>query len=269
MIRAWSTEAVYAAEAALMATLDEGELMARAVDGLAGVAAARLEECDGEAVAALVGPGNNGADALYAVARLAEAGWNAVAVHHDHVHEGARAAAEAAGVVLTTDPSGLGEADVVLDGILGIGARAGLPDWAAGWLAALSESAHVIAVDLPSGQDPMGGELDPDGVFADETVTFSVAKPVHLLPPTEQACGLLTVVDIGLEVDDDPVVRRLDHDDVAACWPVPGPSDDKYSRGVLGVIAGGESFTGAAVLSVTSAVEAGRASCRERVSNCV
>ena len=62
----------------------------------------------------------------------------------------------------------------------------------------------------------MGGELDPDGVFADETVTFSVAKPVHLLPPTEQACGLLTVVDIGVELDDEPVVRRLDHDDVAA-----------------------------------------------------
>ena len=113
-----------------MATLDDGELMARAVEGLAGVAAARLEERGGEAVAASSGPGNNGADALYAVARLAEAGWNAVAVHHDHVHEGARAAAEAAGVVLTTDPSGLGEADVVLDGILGIGARPGLPDWA-------------------------------------------------------------------------------------------------------------------------------------------
>ena len=261
MIRAWSTDDVYAAEAALMATLDEGELMARAVEGLAGVAAARLEECDGEAVAALVGPGNNGADALYAVARLAEAGWNAVAVHHDHVHDGARAAAEAAGVVLTTDPSGLAEADVVLDGILGIGARPGLPEWAVGWLAALSETAHVIAVDLPSGQDPMGGELDPDGVFADETVTFSVAKPVHLLPPTEQACGLLTVVDIGLEVDDEPAVRRLDHDDVAAYWPVPTPSDDKYSRGVLGIIAGGESYTGAAVLSVTSAVDAGAAWC--------
>ncbi len=257
MIEAWSTDAVYAAEGALMATLDDGELMARAVEGLAGVAAARLEESGGESVAALVGPGNNGADALYAVARLAEAGWNAVAVHHDHVHEGARAAAEAAGVVLTTDPSGLGEADVVLDGILGIGARPGLPDWAVGWLAALSETAHVIAVDLPSGQDPMGGELDPDGVFADETVTFSVAKPVHLLPPTEQACGLLTVVDIGLEVDADPVVRRLDHDDVAALWPVPVASDDKYSRGVLGVVAGGESYSGAAVLSVTAAVEAG------------
>ncbi len=257
MIEAWSTTAVYAAESSLMAGLDEGDLMARAVEGLAGVAAARLEEREGDAVAALVGPGNNGADALYAVARLAEAGWNSAAVHHQTVHEGARAAAMAAGVVLTTDPSVLAEADVVLDGILGIGARAGLPEWARGWLAQVPDTAHLIAVDLPSGQDPMGGELDPEGVFADETVTFSVAKPVHLLPPTEQACGVLTVVDIGIEPAGHPVVRRLDHDDVAARWPVPSASDDKYSRGVVGIVAGGESYPGAAVLTVTAAVEAG------------
>lgn len=257
MIRAWSTDAVYGAEAALMATLPDGELMARAVEGLALVAAARLQECDGAAVAALVGPGNNGADALYAVARLAEAGWNAVAVHDEVVHDGARAAAEAAGVLLTTDPAALAEADVVLDGILGIGARPGLPPWAAAWVAAVPDTAYVIAVDLPSGRDPMGGALDPDGVFADETVTFSVPKPVHLLPPTEQACGILTVVDIGLDLAADPVVLRLDHDDVAALWPVPTPADDKYSRGVVGVVAGGEAYTGAAVLAVTAAVESG------------
>jgi hydroxyethylthiazole kinase-like uncharacterized protein yjeF len=257
MIAAYSTSDVYAAEEALMATLDEGELMARAVEGLAAVAAARLEERDGRTVAALVGPGNNGADALYAVARLADSGYNAVAVHHEKVHPGAREAAEAAGVLLTQDPSVLREADVVLDGVLGIGARPGLPEFARPWVDAVAGSAHVVAVDLPSGQDPAGAVLDPDGVFADETVTFSLAKPVHLLPATETACGVLTVVDIGIETDAAPVVRRLDHDDVAAYWPVPGASDDKYSRGVVGIVAGGESYTGAALLSVTAAVEAG------------
>ena len=257
MIEAHAIPAVYAAEEALMATLEEGELMARAVEGLAAVAAARLEERDGRSVVALVGPGNNGADALYAAARLAEAGYAAAAVHHGTVHAGARDAAEAAGVVLGTDAGMLAEADLVLDGVLGIGARPGLPGWARTWVDAVPESAYLIAVDLPSGQDPSGEVLDPDGVIADETVTFSVAKPVHLLPPTEQSCGALTVVDIGIEVDDTPVVRRLDHDDVSALWPVPVPSDDKYSRGVVGVVAGGESFTGAALLSVTAAVEAG------------
>ncbi|MBM6401934.1 bifunctional ADP-dependent NAD(P)H-hydrate dehydratase/NAD(P)H-hydrate epimerase [Phycicoccus sp. MQZ13P-5] len=240
-----------------MARLEDGELMARAVEGLAAVADARLTERGGSSVVALVGPGNNGADALYAAARLAEAGWSAAAVHHEDVHAGAREAAEAAGVVLGRDASVVAEADLVLDGVLGIGARPGLPDWAAAWVAAVPETAYVLAVDLPSGQDPAGAVFDGRGVIADETVTFSVAKPVHLLPPTEQACGALTVVDIGIEVDATPVVRRLDHDDVAALWPVPGPGDDKYSRGVLGVVAGGESYTGAAVLCVTSAVEAG------------
>ncbi|MGL5852264.1 MAG: bifunctional ADP-dependent NAD(P)H-hydrate dehydratase/NAD(P)H-hydrate epimerase [Phycicoccus sp.] len=257
MIAAWSTDDVYAAERALMAGLVDGELMSRAVEGLAAVAAARLEERRGRTVAALVGPGHNGADALYTVARLAEAGWNAVALHHEVVHEGARRAAEQAGVILTRDVAALAEADVVLDGVLGIGARPGLPEWAHEWVAVLPASAHVVAVDLPSGQDPMGEVLDADGVFADETVTFSVAKPVHLLPATERACGVLTVVDIGLELDRPPAVRRLDHDDVAGLWPVPGPDDDKYARGVLGVVAGGESYPGAAVLCVTAAACAG------------
>ena len=257
MIEAWSTQDVYAAEAALMETLAEGELMERAVEGLAGVVTARLAEHGAGSVVALVGPGNNGADALYAVARLAAEGHLTAAVHHDIVHEGALAAARDAGVVLTTDALAVAEADVVLDGVLGIGARPGLPDWARAWVAAIPEGAHVIAVDLPSGQDPSGEVLDPDGVFADETVTFSVAKPVHLLAPTEQACGVLTVVDIGLTLSGSPAVRRLDHDDVAALWPVPGPDDDKYSRGVVGIIAGGESYTGAALLSVTAAVSAG------------
>jgi hydroxyethylthiazole kinase-like uncharacterized protein yjeF len=257
MIEGYGTDVVYAAEEALMAGLEDGELMARAVEGLAAVADARLSELGGTSVVALVGPGNNGADALYAAARLAETGWSVVAVHHETVHEGARSAAEVAGVVLTTDVAAVAEADLVLDGVLGIGARPGLPSWAAAWVEAVPESAYVLAVDLPSGQDPAGCVLDPDGVMADETVTFSVAKPVHLLPPTEQACGVLTVVDIGLEVEAAPVVRRLDHDDVAALWPVPGPADDKYSRGVLGVVAGGESYTGAAVLCVTAAVSAG------------
>ena len=258
MIRAWSPAAVYEAEAALMATLPEGELMARAVAGLAEVARLRLHQRGGTRVVALVGPGNNGADALYAAAELAADGANVAAVPlPGTVHDGAYAAALAAGVVLTDAVEPIAEADLVLDGILGIGGRPGLPEWARTWVEQVPDPAYVIAVDLPSGADPEGRALDPGGVFADETVTFSVAKPVHLLPATEAACGLLTVVDIGLELTSEPAVRRLTHDDVADLWPVPGSRDDKYSRGVVGVVAGGERYSGAAVLTVTAAVESG------------
>ncbi|MEK8225626.1 hypothetical protein NKG05_05180 [Oerskovia sp. M15] len=39
-----------------------------------------------------------------------------------------------------------------------------------------------------------------------------------------------------------PLVRRLERADVAALWPVPGPSDQKYTRGVVGVVAGTPTF---------------------------
>ena len=261
MIEAWSPTDVYAAEAALEEELASGELMARAVEGLAEVVAARVAQLGAETVVALVGPGNNGADALYAVAHLSEAGVACAAAHDPgKVHEGALEAARAAGVLLVTGAEALediAEADIVVDGILGLGGRPGLSETAQAWVNAIPDDAHVIAVDLPSGQSADGSGFDGDGVFADETVTFSVAKPVHLLPRTGPVCGLLTVVDIGLAFETEPAVVRLTHDDVAGFWPVPDRDDDKYSRGVVGIVAGGEQYSGAAVLAVTAAAEAG------------
>lgn len=46
-------------------------------------------------------------------------------------------------------------------------------------------------------------------------------------------------------------------EDVASRWPVPSADDDKYSRGVLGAIAGSETYPGAAVLAVSGAIRAG------------
>lgn len=266
MIEGWSADDVRAAEAALMEALPEGELMARAAAGLADVAAARLEEAGGSRVVVLVGPGNNGGDALYAAADLAERGFAVAAVRADWpVHEGGLAAAREAGVIVSgpgEDEDGdwhvlLSEADLVVDGVLGIGGRPGLPEPAQPWVDAVPDDAYVLAVDLPSGQDPAGLTAVPDAVFADETVTFGVPKPLHLLPATEPAVGRLTVVDIGLEVTATPAVQRVVRDDVARLWPVPTTGDDKYSRGVLGVVAGGEQYTGAAVLCCTAAVCSG------------
>lgn len=276
MIRAHSVDTVRRLEAAAMAELPEGELMARAAAGIAQVAAARLDERDGSNVVALVGAGDNGGDALYAAHLLSDAGFACAVVllpdgGRDAVHAQGLEAVESAGVtvvVAAQDPGGaasvVAEADVVLDGIVGIGGRPGLRPRAAALVDMVDDDAWVIAVDVASGLDPDGGaEPDPDGeahdcVWADETVTMGTPKPAHLLPSGEGATGRLTVVDIGLELEGVPAaVERLDHDDPARLWPVPGPSDDKYSRGVLGIVAGGETYPGAAVLAVTAAAEAG------------
>lgn len=262
MLRAWSAQRVRAAEEALMGELAEGELMARAAAGLAEVCRARLEASGGTRVVVLAGPGNNGADALYAAAHLAEDGYDCVALQGNWpLGIGDATSWQAAGVRVVAvegDWAGpLAAADLLVDGLLGIGGRPGLPEAAVAWVDAIPESAYVVSVDLPSGQDPAGESASDTGVFADETVTFGVAKPVHLLPATEAAVGRLTVIDIGLVLDGPPDVERLDFSDVARLWPVPTATDDKYSRGVLGVVAGGEDYTGAAILCCTAAVGAG------------
>ena len=84
----------------------------------------------------------------------------------------------------------------LLDGLTGIGGRAG---WAPGLaerieelLGAVRDDCYVLAVDLPSGADPAGEVVASPGVWADETVTFGVPKPVHVLG-TEPRCGALTL----------------------------------------------------------------------------
>ena len=298
MLQAWSVRAVRAAEEAAMAELPEGELMLRASRGLAEVLRARLASVpDGVQqgtplrVVVLAGSGGNGGDALFAAAFLAggeghgvwrrrapEVNVEVVAVLvSERAHPPALQAARLGGVRVleTVDRAGevdedrvvqamqeLATADMVVDGIYGIGGRPDLsaPDASpvvSSLVRAIADDAFVVAVDLPSGADPEGLAPVADCVYADETVTFSLFKGAHLLAG-EEASGVLTSVDIGLSAPaEPPVAERLDFDDVAALWPVPGPADDKYSRGVLGVVAGGENYTGAALLSVSAAVEAG------------
>lgn len=279
-ITAWSIEDVRAAEAAAMEQLPEGELMRRAAHGLALVCQARLAEREQDdatvppKVVVLAGAGGNGGDALFAAADLAEQGLATVTavLLSKKVHEPALGAVRSAGVraVRADTEKGLrgglealGRADLVIDGMVGIGGRPHLAEGGGdeppvGWTLAeaIPPEAYVVAVDLPSGTDPSGEQVVHDAVFADETVTFGLPKPVHVLAGAP-ACGLLTVIDIGVESSTPAVAERLEFDDVARLWPVPGPDDDKYTRGVLGVVAGGENYTGAPILAVSAAVCAG------------
>ena len=110
---------------------------------------------------------------------------------------------------------------------------------------------------------PPGSTSTPDGstdahVRADLTVTFGTHKIAHLVDPAAQACGVVHLVDIGLDLPAAPV-EALQPVDVAALLPVPGPFDHKYTRGVVGVRAGSETYPGAAVLCTSGAVvRAGR-----------
>ena len=147
-------------------------------------------------------------------------------------------------------------ADLIIDGIVGIGGRGGLRDRAAGLATIATESsAIVVAVDLPSGVEADTGRVSGEAVWADVTVTFGALKPGLLLPPGAEHCGIVETVDIGLtDVLDSPMTQVLDARDVARLQPHPVPSDHKYSQGVVAVAAGSAQFPGAAVLTVGAAL---------------
>ncbi|MFD8616564.1 NAD(P)H-hydrate dehydratase [Streptomyces sp. DSS69] len=273
MRRAYSVETVRAAEAALMKRVPEGALMQRAAAGLAvacGDLLRRNGRVYGSRVLLLVGSGDNGGDALYAGARLARrgAGVRALLVPPDRAHAGGLDAFLAAGGQVLDGPDEVGgPLDLVVDGITGIGGRGGLREDARALLRAVTRDhglTPVLAVDLPSGIEADSGEVHGEAVRADATVTFGTYKPGLLIDPAAEHAGALRLVDIGLgpELPEPPDLEALQYADVAALLPVPGAESDKYSRGVVGVVAGSERYPGAAVLAVSGALHGGAGAVR-------
>ncbi len=261
-----TVEEVRAAEEAVMSRLEPDALMLRAASGLARTCAqllmAHVGGVYGARVVLLVGTGNNGGDALFAGALLAHRGAVVqVIAAGARIHENGADAAERAGCRLCSlddAEQAIGSADLIVDGLLGIGGKGGLREPAAmlAEQATLSD-AVVVAVDLPSGVDADTGRAGDDAVWADVTVTFGLMKPGLLLHPGALHAGLVERVDLGLEdVAVVPSITCLEAADVAALLPHPSPPDHKYSQGVVGVAAGSSKYPGAAVLAVGGALHA-------------
>jgi hydroxyethylthiazole kinase-like uncharacterized protein yjeF len=102
----------------------------------------------------------------------------------------------------------------------------------------------------------------PEAAFwATQTVTFGELKPCHLIEPARQRCGEVEVVDIGLgsipSGTSDLWLWQLEVEDLAMRWPYPDARSDKYSRGVVGIDTGSDTYPGAAIMTVHGAVHAG------------
>ncbi|RZU60815.1 NAD(P)H-hydrate dehydratase [Zhihengliuella halotolerans] len=277
---AYSGSEVRAAEQPLLDAGRGPELMRRAARGLAqhviavlqgttpvsqqgGVAVSgrRASRVYGARVGAYVGPGNNGGDALFALAQLRGRGVDAIAfTTHDRWHDDGMRAFRAAGgrVVPAVDRAAaaglLFTLDVLIDAVTGTGTRVGaaprpldLPVPPAG--------VHVVACDLPSGVDADTGRAEPGALAAATTVTFGALKRGLAVGEGRSLAGDVTVVDIGLGP----------HLPGPSVWLCEGPARldppvwnaHKYSRGVVGLVAGSEQYPGAAVLAARAAVNAG------------
>lgn len=249
-------------------------LVGRAGGAVARAAAALLERARGRVcgcrVVAVVGHGHNGADALAALAVLAGRGVQVSAVCVDMARFGALANTLAdevvahGGRVLASDSPAvrgvLGQAQLVLDGLLGTGARGPVRDEVAAAIERIAEAraqgALVLAVDIASGLEPETGCVRKTAVTADVTLTFQALKLGQLLGEGPQRSGALTVADIGVAL---PTARwtMSEKRDIVPLVKVPRGEQHKRRRGVVVLVAGSVGMAGAASLAAHGAQRAG------------
>lgn len=267
-------------------------LMARAAFGLAQHCSALLKAnrsagLSGARAAILVGPGNNGADALYAAGHLAKypLAITVYLVQPPHSRSGAQRAALSALARTAVRVVELGEdvsvpgaardivgADLVIDALLGLGSSGPVRGVMGALLRALNtdladvpRSGHrpiLIAADSPTGVDGTTGQIsDPTACFyADHTVTFGGLKTGLLVGPGALAAGEVHLVDIGLTVSESPErILNLECQDLRerGFVAMPSSANHKFTAGVLGQVTGSADFPGAAVLTAGAALGSG------------
>lgn len=251
-------------------------------------AAAHIEDMDA-CLVAFVGGGDNGGDALYACAMMAERGKVVTAfLLKPTCHARALETAREAGVGIvelsgrslrslegTPEWNTICGARVWIDGIVGIGAQGPLTGELAETVTCLNEElrAHpkkVIAIDVPSGLTDDDGHVAGPILRATHTLAVGAYKRAQILPPAVEYCGQLRMIGMywsGAHTDTTPDAEgRIGAGDLyyydsderaAAAVPTPAFADDKYARGVVGLVAGSDTYPGAGLLATRGALASG------------
>ncbi|RIK30260.1 MAG: bifunctional ADP-dependent NAD(P)H-hydrate dehydratase/NAD(P)H-hydrate epimerase [Anaerolineae bacterium] len=252
-------------------------MMQNAGHGLAEIIADLFVDDDQLEIVGLIGPGNNGGDALVALTALAEDGWKCRAYLVKRKQDAlVKQFTEAGGELIPTEKddsffhlsSFIETADVLLDGILGTGIKLPLKKEVAETLSevndmldVLDESPLVVAVDCPSGTDCDTGEIAEEAIHADLTVTMAAVKQGLLKLPAFEYVGDLKVVDIGLPVDlssfNDLQTEVADEDSIAALLPERRLDSHKGTFGAALIASGSVNYTGAVMLASEAAYRSG------------
>ena len=252
-------------------------LMENAGRGAAEALLAALPErglrARGLGVAIVCGRGGNGGDGFVVARRLKRAGarpevW--LAADPDELRGDAAVkfaemrragiAARRVGDVATTAVA-LARADVVVDALLGTGARGRPTELVAALIEAINASGRpVAALDLPSGVPADGGAPAGSAVRAWMTPTFAGLKLGLVIGSGVELAGRVVVVPIGVpeaEVARDVHTFLLDAGDVAPLFPRRARDSHKGTYGHLLVLAGSVGKAGAAGLCARAALRAG------------
>ncbi len=217
-------------------------------------------------VVVVAGPGNNGGDGLVLAQRAQQGGLRVtVMLLADAASlrgEAAQAHADLLRSQLAVQPFDaalLAHADVVVDALLGIGARLPLRDeWQAAIVAMNNCGRPVFALDLPSGLDPDSGRAQP-AVRAAATITFIALKQGLFQGDGPEHTGDLHFESLDAVADSTlrPALRRLTAASLCNALAPRSRQSHKSQFGRVLIIGGGSGMPGAVRLAAESALRVG------------
>lgn len=272
-------QGVRAVELAALALDPQPGLMQRA--GLA--AAAWVSLLTGERpdpVLILVGPGNNGGDALVCARELMARGYDCICVGlpaHDKTPPDAKNAHNAflaAGGRLHPEmPHNTGyHFSLIVDGLFGIGLNQSPIEPYAGWIEdantlSLLDNIPLLSLDIASGLHGDTGVAETSCIQATHTLTYISQKPGLLTGDGPDHSGRIEICN--LDIPDALFAATVPAANITACGTINDPelwADDlpqrqlnanKGDAGSAGLLGGAPSMTGALILAARSALHAG------------
>ena len=242
------------------------ELMTRA--GTAAFACLRQRWPHGQRLGVLCGAGNNGGDG-YVVARLARAVGMDVrlaALAPAGPEPAKRAAAEwvaAGGRIEAPDSlAWLGDCDVLIDALFGIGLSRGAVGEGARLIDAINASdVPVLALDVPSGLDADHGRAQGACVRATRTLSFITAKRGLYTGRARDWCGVLDVADLDVAAtafaQRAPCAQRFTPEALRRWLPPRARAAHKGAHGHVLAIGGDHGYAGAIRLCAEGALRVG------------
>src|SRR6478752_4233842 len=153
---------------------------------------------------------------------------------------------------------------VILDGLLGVGAKPPLRQPIRAACRAINQlrttkAGYVFAVDLPTGLDIDSGKADRDCVVADFTVTVGYAKPGLVADSALNYVGRIEVVPLDELRPPKTKPKEIIAGPTAFRALLPRRKYNSYKNqfGRVGVVAGSKGFVGAALMASQGALRAG------------
>lgn len=265
-----SAEAIAIEKAVLSSGASEESLMLKAGSRMYET----FVECFPETckVVVYLGTGNNAGDALVMAKFLAKKGYLLdLKLSHEKIEElrplPSKYLQEFQSMKSSADELESSEV-VIVDGMLGLFAKGQPRGVIAERIKEINRKkkdlhAKVVALDFPTGIDPLGQQGDWEVVKADYTLTVAFVKDVLLEHSLEKNVGKIIVIPIEefSELNQNKNYLYVDRELVKSIYKPRKFDVHKYTAGQVGIFAGSEGFWGAARICSYSTIKSGAGLC--------